>query len=294
MPRWPHLPPKITGFAVVGLLALGIWSVQARSSTAVDQPTPQPLSASNGSWDLAFSDEFDASGLDYDAWVTCYWWDLDGCTNLGNNELEWYLPQQVTVGEGLLVLTAEAEPAIGWEGAEFPYRSGMVSTGRATSDLEDEVRFAFQYGYAEMRARVPSGQGLWAAFWMLPTTHESKPEIDIFEALGNNPREFIAHLHWVDDAGERQNLGHKWEGPDLSDGFHTYGVEWSEESVIWFVDGVERWRVAEPAIVPAEPMYLIANLAVGGDYPGAPDDTTTFPAKFEIDYVRVWQESGSS
>ncbi len=284
MRNWPSSATKLTGFTIVSLIALGVWAFTSRVTD-----DPKPHSDSNGAWHLVFDDEFESDTLDSSAWVTCYWWDLEGCTNLGNSELQWYRPDQVSVHQGVAVLTAEAQPAIGWEGAEFPYRSGLISTGRATSDLDEEPRFAFQYGYAEMRARVPSGQGLWAAFWMLPVTHESKPEIDVFEILGDNPGEFIAHLHWLDDEGERQNLGHKSTDADLSDGFHIYAVEWSEDSLVWFVDGVERWRVDDAAIVPSEPLYLIANLAVGGDYPGPPDETTEFPANLEIDYVRVWQ-----
>jgi beta-glucanase (GH16 family) len=165
----------------------------------------------------------------------------------------------------------------------------MVTTGPSRDDRHRPARFAFQYGYVEMRARVPAGQGLWSALWLLPSDQESKPEIDIMEVLGHEPETVQVHLHTSDGDGRRVSRGQALPVADLSTGWHTYALNWRPDALVWFVDGQERWRVTDPAEIPTEPMYLLANLAVGGDWPGSPDETTSFPNWYEIDYVRVWQ-----
>lgn len=254
-----------------------------------DQTSDRTVPMSDGQWNLVFADEFEGSALSA-AWVTCYWWDDEGCTNKATNEQQWYVPGQVSVEDGVLKLIADEGPVVTPDGSRYPFRSGMVSSGRGTNDRTTEPGFAFRFGYVEMRARIPNGAGLWPAFWMLPITHDSKPEIDILEFLGQEPRRYSAHIHWRNDAGERRNDGHRWRGPDFSAGWHTFAVEWDAEAVTWFVDGQRVWHY-DGAFVPDEPMYLIANLAVGGEYAG-PTEGTTFPTSFDIDYIRVWQLAG--
>ncbi len=249
---------------------------------------PRPTGA-EGEFALVFSDEFEGSELDLGRWTTCYWWDDDGCTNLGNNELQWYRPENVSVDDGTLVLTARPEEVIGWKGRPFPYTSGMVTSGRYYEEDPSSVRFDANGGVFEVRAKVPSGQGLWPAFWLLPSTRESKPEIDVMELLGHRPGRLELHFHYRDETGEARNVGHKVETEDLSEDWHVYGVDWSEEAIVWYLDGQEVWRYEERQHIPDEPMYMILNLAVGGDWPGPPDSSTRFPAVFEIDYVRVWK-----
>lgn len=240
-------------------------------------------------WNLIFADEFATDQLDKSRWVTCYWWVTDGCTILSNNELEWYQPDNVSVSGGKLILEARKQIITGWNGQVFPYTSGLVSTGRASSDLKEASRFSFQYGYVEIRAKIPAGQGLWPAFWMLPITHESRPEIDIMEILGHYPERITFHTHYLDSAGTKSDLSGEWIGSDFSQDWHTFGVDWQSDHVTWYVDGVERFKVTDPSAVPSEYMYIILNLAVGGDWPGAPDASTLFPNRFEIDYVHVYQ-----
>jgi beta-glucanase (GH16 family) len=86
-----------------------------------------------------------------------------------------------------------------------------------------------------------------------------------------------------------RSLGNDRKVADLSAGWHDFAVDWSPEAIIWYLDGREMWRVDDPDIIPSEPMYLIINLAVGGDWPGPPDEETVFPARFEIDHARIWQ-----
>jgi hypothetical protein len=151
--------------------------------------------------------------------------------------------------------------------------------------------FTFTYGYVEARVRVPAGQGLLPALWLLPASYRSRPEIDVVEILGQEPNVDRMHLHYIAPDGTERDPGAAWRGPDFSAGWHTFGVDWRPDAVVWYVDGVERWRLDDPDAVPAEPMYVVATLAVGGDWPGTPGASTEFPASFDLDYVRVWQRA---
>ncbi|HYD32634.1 MAG TPA: glycoside hydrolase family 16 protein [Azospirillaceae bacterium] len=172
------------------------------------------------------------------------------------------------------VLTVEAAPADRFRVLPYvqalPYTSGMISTERS---------FAQRYGYFEMRARLPVGRGLWPAFWMLSTSGRWPPEIDVFESLGHETGKVYMTAH--------QPKGKMSEAKLDVAGWHTYGVEWTAETITWIIDGVEVKR--EPNRIH-EPMYLIANLAVGGEgsWPGAPDPATVFPARMEIDHIRAY------
>ena len=255
-------------------------------------PTPPPTPAGqSGEWDLLFSDDFDGSALDTNKWTTCYWWDDDGCTIISNNELEWYQPDDVLVSNGTLKLRAQERTIEAANGETYDYTSGMISSGRKTSDTSLPPGFSFQYGYAEIRAKIPAGQGLWPAFWLLPASHNSKPEIDVLEILGHEPNTIHMYFHYPIDEEESDSTGESWTGPDFSAGWHTFAVDWHPDAITWYVDGVERRRYSEITHIPATPMYLLANLAVGGDWPGEPDSSTPFPSYYEIDYMRVWQRA---
>lgn len=241
-----------------------------------------------GDWNLVFEDDFAGRDLDESKWVRCYWWDAAGCTNLGNAELQWYLPDNVSVEDGNLILRARPE-LTARPGAVYGYSSGIVTTGRLTYDRTPPTKFEFQYGYVEIRARVPAGKGLWPAFWLLPVNQTSLPEIDVMEVLGHEPDVLHLNFHYRDDIGRKRNVGTSVPAPDLSLDWHVYAVDWSPERIVWYFDGIEQWRYEVARHVPHEPMYLLVNLAVGGVWAGAPDEDTAFPADYAVDYVRVWQ-----
>lgn len=274
--RWPAAGAVV---ALTGITAVGLAATRADPSRPVPEQT------------LVFADEFDQDALDQSRWTTCYWWDDGGCTNSGNQELQWYLPGNVSVEGGVLRLEARREQVRGSDGVSHPYTSGMVTTGRSADDQAEQPRFGFRYGRVEARMRMPEGKGLWPALWLLPLTHESRPEIDVMEVLGDTPSTLRAHFRYVDD-GDRVTVGHTWEGADSSAEWHTYGLRWTPEELVWLVDGEEQWRFDEEEHVPDEPMYLLVNLAVGGEWPGEPAPSTDFPAALEVDHVRVWQRGG--
>ncbi len=283
-----RLVSRMFAIAVAVAIVIGFFT-----PSAIATP-PSPPSGKH--WVPALAEEFNGSSLDSSSWSTCYHWfnaQYQGCTNAGNNELEWYKSSQVSVGNGHATLTAMNTSTTGVvedsQGNDvvknFPYRSGMISTGG--SQWMDTAKRTMLYGYIEARIRVPEGRGLWPAFWMLSADYGWPPEIDIMEILGHDTSTTHMNLHW-NDAGNHQQAGSSFSnGMPLSGGWHTFAVDWQPGKLIWYVDGVPR-KALSSAGVPNRPMYVLFNLAVGGDWPGSPDTSTVFPAKMDIDYVRTY------
>ena len=252
---------------------------------------PQPKSGYK--WKLVFSDNFLGKSLDNNKWVTCYDWfnkEYDGCTNEGNNELEWYGPSQISVNNGILTLSAIKLPTVGLnkEGIQqlYPYQSGMISTGRP--NLNAAPKEDFLYGYFEARIKVSSGKGIWPAFWLLPSNHSWPPEIDVMEVLGNNRNNVLLTYHWGNSINPQKNET-IFKGLKNPNGWHTYAVNWQPGKITWYIDGVKQKNV-ESSNVPDIPMEVILNLAVGGDLPGNPDNNTHFPATVQVSYVHIYQQ----
>jgi beta-glucanase (GH16 family) len=231
-----------------------------------------PGNASN--WIMTFNDEFDGASLDLVKWKTTYIW--GGRTN--NDELEWYVDDadQHIVSEGTLKLIAKKESVSG-----HSYTSGLISS---------HASFSQTYGYWEGRMKLPKGKGLWPALWTLPTPYDWPPEIDIMENLGNQTTKVYMTNHWGTDQSHQQ-YSTSYTGSDFSAGFHVFGIEWTDSAIVWYVDGVQRARSTSG--IPSGKMHMIANLAVGGSWPGSPDSSTVFPAQLEIDYIRVYQQADS-
>ena len=137
--------------------------------------------------------------------------------------------------------------------------------------------------------RVPAGRGYWPAFW-LAGSGPTYTEIDVVEVLGHDPRTAHFTVHWEEN-GLRRQRHEAWTGPDLSDGFHDFAVEWNRDRVVWFVDGAERWRV--PIRLP-DPMVVIVNLSVGGTWAGNPDASTPRPGFLDVELVRVYRRAPTS
>jgi beta-glucanase (GH16 family) len=178
-----------------------------------------------------------------------------------------------TVKDGVLIITADRapetlKPRLGGYG----YTSGLISS---------QPSFRQTYGYFEMRAALPRGKGLWPAFWLLPADLSWPPEIDVMESIGDPTKVYVtAHSK----TGKAQGIEVKVAG----EGFHTYAVAWDPKQLVWYVDGVEAGRQPTPSDMH-KPMYLLANLAMGGDWAGAPDNSTRFPATYAIDYIRAYR-----
>jgi beta-glucanase (GH16 family) len=229
-------------------------------------------SADRPGWKLTFHDEFDGRALDLQKWNPNDPWGRER-----NVELQAYVKDAFVVSNGVLRVQAEKRKAL-YAGKQRSYTSGMMTT---------YGKFSQQYGRFEIRCRVPKGKGMWPAFWLLPDPLGWPPEIDVLEILGHEPDKIYMTHHFRGEQRKRASSGGSWKGPDFSADFHEFAVEWSSEQIVWFVDGKERFRSTKT--IPQTKMYLLVNLAVGGDWPGAPNENTVFPSAFEVDYIRAYE-----
>ncbi|MEZ5227873.1 MAG: glycoside hydrolase family 16 protein [Acidimicrobiales bacterium] len=286
-PSAPSTAPPPATTATTSSLVRPPTSVPLAETTRSSTPEPTTTSGPPDGWRLVWSDEFEV----FDASK----WSVEHSTyGHGNGELQCYQASNVVVNDGLLRLIATDTPTVCPRNEARNYTSGMVRS----SGLAD-----WTYGRFEVRARFPSGSGLWPAAWLSPTdsVYGAWPrsgELDIVEALGHADDRVVGSLHWMGPKGhELANreyfLPH---GTGFNDDFHTFAVVWEPDRIVWFVDDVEYHRVdAWPSTVgpaPApfdQPFYLKLNLAVGGGAAGLPDDSTSFPATYEIDWIRVYQ-----
>jgi beta-glucanase (GH16 family) len=277
-----RLLPKATAVTAVllGLLAASV-------GVSGCGPLGQAEEASHP-WQVAFVDEFGGTTLNQQNWVTCDWTHLRGCTNRRGDEQLSYQPDNVTVSDGVMHLTARRVRGAGPR-PDYLYTSGMVSTGRDSDNTTQRPRFAFRYGRVDARMRLPDGQGLWPALRLLPVSGLPRPEISVVETRGQYPHRIHMHFHYDGQQGwDRQ---HAWTGPDTSAGWHTYSVEWTPDRIQWSVDGYVQRQFSRASVVPQEPMYVDLELAVGGRWPGNPDQTTRFPSSLDVDFVRIWQRT---
>lgn len=241
---------------------------------------------------LTFADTFESFAHDAGPWRTRFKWDGLGAFTLPDNgELQLYVDPGFTgagdtplgldpfrVEAGHLVISGAPAP----DGLErqlwgYPFISGMISTFGHVAQA---------YGYFEIRARVPAGQGLWTSFWLMPVEPVWPPEIDIVEVLGHAPDRLFMNLHTTIEADATPLASRRTA--DLSTGFHDYGLSWRPDRITWFFDGEPIRTAPTPADMHA-PMHLKLTLAIGGDWPGPPDATTRFPAELVIDHVRIFQ-----
>ena len=172
-------------------------------------------------------------------------------------------------------LSIQARPSANPEIFGYQYTSGMIST---------QPTFAQTYGYFEMRAELPAAAGAWPAFWLLPADGSWPPELDVMETLSSDPRAAWTTEHSGLN-GEHVASGQAAFVPDTADGFHTYGVLWTATNLNWYIDGVEVFHTATPADMN-KPMYMIANLALGGW--GGAINPAALPAEMKIDYIRAY------
>jgi beta-glucanase (GH16 family) len=245
-------------------------------------------------WKLVWGDEFNGgngSGPDKSKWVI-----ETGGNGWGNHELEYYTNrvENVAMQDGKLVITARREG----------YSDSMgVFRGFTSARIKTAGKFSQRYGRFEARIKIPRGQGLWPAFWMLGEDMRKVGwpqcgEIDIMENVGNEPGTVHGSLH-APGFGEK-GVTSAYTAPDgkvLADDFHLYAAEWEPQAVRFYVDDT-LYATKTPADVPAggkwvfdHPFFLLLNVAVGGDWPGEPDvQHTKFPQTMLVDYVRVYEK----
>ncbi|SEE13784.1 Glycosyl transferase family 2 [Rhizobiales bacterium GAS188] len=185
------------------------------------------------------------------------------------------------VANGALEIVADrAPPEVSPRIWNYQYTSGLITTERSFSQL---------YGVFEIRARMPKGRGLWPDFWLLPADHSWPPEIDVFEILAHDTTTLHTNAH-SNAGGKHTDAPTVIRVPDTSADFHTYAVDWQADTIKWYFDDVEVARKPTPPDMHKQ-MYMLANFAVGGHWPGNPDASTQFPAILAIDWIRAYRRN---
>jgi beta-glucanase (GH16 family) len=248
--------------------------------------------APDGGWRLVWSDEFDQP--DGTVPDPAKWGYDTGGNGWGNKELEYYTSRtnNARIEDGKLVIEARHE--------DFGGRN-ITSARLLTRGKE-----SWTYGRFEARMKIPRGQGVWPAFWLLSTNISSVGwpacgEIDIMENIGREPGTVHGTVHGPGYSGDH-GIGGPMTlpgGAAVADGFHIFAVECEPESIVWFMDGKQYFSLT-PAQLPEkarwvfnQPKFMLLNLAIGGAWPGYPDATSTYPQRMIVDYVRVYEKSPS-
>jgi beta-glucanase (GH16 family) len=228
-------------------------------------------------WKLVWNDEFNQPSVDLSKWD----YEVNG-NGGGNNELQYYTanPANSYIQDGSLVLRAVKETYLGKQ-----YTSARMRTLHKGD---------WKYGHVEVRAKLPYGRGMWPAIWMLPTDPSSgwptSGEIDIMECLGHDPWTVYGTIHFA-VSGQHQQMGGNYKlrtDSSFAAGFHVFAIEWDSTSIQWFVDGT-RYFTATKGAPFDQRFHLLLNVAVGGNWPGSPDEFTIFPQMMVVDYVRIYQ-----
>jgi beta-glucanase (GH16 family) len=271
------------------VLCLATFQTESFVSTGVIAEDDLPKQAA---WKLVWKDEFADKELSSEKWNVLI------REHSKHNELQYYTPDEAYLENGCLRLRSRKRDY----GAQH-FTSGRVDTSG---------KFAPVYGRFEIRAKLPGGKGLWPAHWLYPQNRswemerlmaqavkdgderlipEERPwytEIDIMEFLGHEPKIVYGTFHYHAFDGEKKSSSGTFKGDtDYTQDFHQYALEWEPDEMRWYIDNELIHSTKES--LPHTPHYLILNTAVGGQWPGNPDETTVFPQYHDVDYVRVYQ-----
>lgn len=273
--------------ALSGIALACVYATAQNTTANADRP----------GWKLVWSDEFDGpdgSPPDSTKWVL-----ESGGNGWGNNELEYYTarPQNVFQQNGNLVIRAVEEQYKGADGVERNYTSARLKTAG---------KFTQKYGRFEARIKIPKGQGIWPAFWMLGDDIDKvgwpkSGEIDIMENIGKEPAMVHGTIHGPGYSGA-QGISAPYSLRDdqrFADDSHVFAVEWQAKSIRFYVDD-HLYATRTPRDLPKgakwvynHPFFILLNVAVGGGWPGNPDSSSVFPQTMVIDYVRVYKATSS-
>ncbi|CAM3602756.1 MULTISPECIES: family 16 glycosylhydrolase [Paenibacillus] len=273
-----------------------------------DIPIGTPSNPTIAGMNLIWQDEFNGTTLDNSKWnyETGYYLNNDPNTwGWGNSELQHYTnsAQNVFVQDGKLNIRALNEPK---SFPQDPNRYAQFSSGK----INTKDHFSLKYGRVDFRAKLPTGNGIWPALWMLPQdnvygTWASSGEIDVMEARGRLPGVTSGAVHFGGQWPTNRHLSGEYhfpEGQTFANDYHVYSVVWEEDNIKWYVDGKfffkvtrDQWYSAAAPNNPNapfdQPFYLIMNLAIGGTFDGGrTPDPSDIPATMQVDYVRVYKE----
>lgn len=252
--------------------------------------TSQATFAKQPTWTQIWGDEFNGKSLDEKKW------EIFIGSKPHNNEKQAYVASRVSVADGNLVLIADDTPHEGQ-----PYSSGKVVS-----------RWYKQHGRWEVRAKLPSTRGTWPAIWILPDWRKhpwpSEGEIDIMENRGDQPFQVNGAFHFGSRKPYKHDFKFKLYSKQVEDkpvnyheGFHVYAAEWEKQEIRFFVDGEKFWTLTDDEVdgflsQQTAPMQVILNLAIGGDFvkKAQPDESSKWPQRMLVDYVRVYERASKS
>jgi beta-glucanase (GH16 family) len=294
---------------LVGVCLTTLHGSYASTGPLAQDPSPglsgPPAAPPGTTWQRAFFDDFDGTGLDRSKLSPCFDWNTGDCTSSFNRGRESYRPEQVVVGGGVARLKAQPAqptPNPACLGGDCSYHSAMLSTARATLLDGSRYLYQFRYGYAEARLRIPSTQGFLGAFWLIPAdrSYHYEAEIDVAEALGHDPRTVHMTYHYDQRTREFTQPGppdqRNGSCPDLdySADYHRYGVDWEPDHIAWYIDGRKCLEFDEPDLITNQPMQLVVNLMVDPDWVRQVDAPLADPAatdELDVDYLVVYEPS---
>ncbi|TQV65973.1 glycoside hydrolase family 16 protein [Exilibacterium tricleocarpae] len=307
---------------------IGLGGCDSDSDSGTAGNNPPPATPTESGWELVWSDEFDGTAID-----TGNWSHEVNCAGGGNNELQCYTARTDNsfVEDGALHIVAREEsytgPALHDDDPDYDADDISANRNYTSARLRSKNKGDWTYGRLEIAAKLPQGQGIWPAVWMLPTEWRYggwplSGEIDIVEAVNTNAaggNRVHGTLHYGRYWPANNYSGTDFE-PDTNvwEAFHQYAVEWERDEIRWYVDGVHYatqrpatdtdvgwftyfWQdqdggfnFGERGAPFDEAFHLLLNLAIGGNWPGSPDADTQFPQTLEIDYVRVYRCSAGN
>lgn len=250
------------------------------NEVSVDQGYTTPLTY-NG-YTLVWNDEFDGSQVNSSSWT---FETGTGNSGWGNNELQYYRQENAWVQSGVLTIEARKEA----------YQGSIYTSAR----IKTQSKKSFRYGRVDIRALLPKGQGIWPALWMLGDNIQSVGwpscgELDIMEMVGGNGRENTVHgtVHWDDNGHVQAGGSYTLQTGIFANEYHVFSIIWDNTLIKWYVNDNLFYQIN---ITPAhmtefhQKFFFIFNLAVGGNWPGSPNETTVFPQQMRVDYIRVFQ-----
>jgi beta-glucanase (GH16 family) len=285
--REDNVKPSFRDFDIIfiayQLVILPTLVLTACSMSDQEEFITPPLEWERAGWELVWGDEFNGDTINSENWTF-----NTGGSGWGNKEWQYYTdrPENARVEDGRLVIEARQEIYLGSK-----YTSARIIT---------QYLHEWAYGRVEARMKLPTGQGVWSAFWMLGNDIDkigwpNCGEIDIIENIGE-PNTIYGTLHGPGySAGDGVGTSHIISETALNQGFHVYAIEWEPGEIRWYLDD-HLFQKLTDGDVPGDwvydhPFFIIFNLAIGGNWPGYPDGSTEFPQQLIVDYVRVYRDS---
>jgi beta-glucanase (GH16 family) len=258
--------------------SLNIGCQSSDKQNSINNPDTDTIPQPKG-WKLVWHDEFNGPNIDNTKWS----YEVNGDGG-GNNELQYYTDNSKNsyIENGCLVIKALKENYLG---------KNYTSARMRTMNKGD-----WTYGRFEIKAKLPYGKGLWPAIWMLPTDWvyggwPTSGEIDIMELLGQETYKVYGTIHYGPAYPNNQHSGGYYTLPNgtFANEFHTFALEWDSTSIKWFVNDI-LYHTESKGRPFDQRFHILLNVAVGGNWPGSPDETTIFPQTMTVDYVRVYEK----